>query len=392
MRLARGVVVLFGTLTLVLLTAWPATSTPHLRAAATPVSLTAGSTTPQPAAVNDRPFYAYFYQWFNSTSWTRAKQDYPLAGLYSSDDPHVLRNQVEQAKGAGLDGFLTSWKHTDNLDRRLDLLVRIARDERFDVGIVYEALDFRRQPLPVAQVRSDLVYLLSRWQQQLTSRFYGRPVIIWTGTDQYSLADVQSVRSALGSRAYLLAASKQVAGYERVAGLVDGEAYYWSSADPSAASTAKKLIAMGAAVHAHKGLWIAPAAPGFDGRTLGHSRVIARRGGQTLLRSLHDAEASDPDAVGLISWNEWSENTYIEPSRRYRNQDLNTLRNYLAGRPAPARVRVDTPSDQAMTWTGLQAAVALGVVTIVGALLLVLRARRRPRAGPPAQARHLAPW
>ncbi len=58
------------------------------------------------------PVFAYFYQWFNPSSWDRAKRDLPLTGKYSSDDPHVLRDQVEAARAAGIDGFLTSWKST----------------------------------------------------------------------------------------------------------------------------------------------------------------------------------------------------------------------------------------------------------------------------------------
>jgi hypothetical protein len=123
--------------------------------------------------------------------------------------------------------------------------------------------------------------LVSSWGAELKSTYYGRPLIIWTGIDQYSMADVQSVRSALGDRAYLLAASKQVANYERVAGQVDGEAYYWSSADPDSPSTLKKLQDMSTAVHAHNGLWLAPAASGFDGRMLGGTRVVDRKGGET---------------------------------------------------------------------------------------------------------------
>ena len=44
------------------------------------------------------PVSAYFYQWFDRSSWRRAKQDFPLAGRYSSDDPDVLRDQVVAAQ------------------------------------------------------------------------------------------------------------------------------------------------------------------------------------------------------------------------------------------------------------------------------------------------------
>jgi hypothetical protein len=76
-------------------------------------------------------------------------------------------------------------------------------------------------------------------------------------------------RRPLGNPAYLLAASRSVPGYERVANIVDGEAYYWSSADPASPATKAKLNAFGKAVHAKGGLWFAAAASGYDGRTIG---------------------------------------------------------------------------------------------------------------------------
>jgi hypothetical protein len=340
--------------------------------------------TPPPARPHV-PVYAYFYQWFDPGSWDRAKQDYPLAGRYSSDDPHVLRDQVTAARGAGIDGFLTSWKSTPNLNRRLTLLLQVAHDEKLDIGVVYEALDFQRKPLPIATVRADLLYLVRRWGSDLRSSYYHRPVIVWTGTDQYPVADVAAVRAALGSSAYLLAASKSVAGYQRVAAHVDGEAYYWSSANPRSASTRQRLLDMGAAVHRDRGLWIAPAAGGFDATTLGHSRVIDRRDGRTLVRSLDNAYASRPDAVGVISWNEWSENTYIEPGRRYGSEELDVLRSYLAARtgasPSSSPPLSAPPATSAPhgTWTGLKAVLLLTVVVAVGLVVLTLRVSDRGR-------------
>jgi len=357
--------------------------------AAVPASASPGASVGAAAttsAAKHVPVFAYFYQWFNPSSWDRAKQDLPLAGKYSSDDPHVLRDQIEAARAAGIDGFLTSWKSTATLNRRLDLLISVARSEQLDLGVVYEALDFSRRPLPVETVKHDLLYLVTSRSAGLKSTYYGRPLIIWTGTDQYSAADVRSVRAAIGDRAYLLAASKQVADYERIADIVDGEAYYWSSANPDNPATPAKLEAMGKAVHTHGGLWIAPAASGYDGRTLGGSRVIDRKDGQTLVHSLSNAFATSPDCVGLISWNEWSENTYIEPGHKYGGKEITVLRNYLLQRASGALVRGSgadsSEGESSSTWTGARAALTLVVFTAAGALVLLAKERRKRRVRP----------
>jgi len=341
------------------------------------------------------PIYAYFYQWFQASSWSRATQDFPLAGRYNSDDARVLRDQVQQAKDAGIGGFLTSWKSTDTLNRRLDLLVGIAHSENLDLGVVYEALDFHRHSLPAATVQHDLVYLVDRWGSSLTSRYYGRPVIIWTGTDQYTTAEVHAVKAALGNRAYLLAASRSVSGYERVAETVDGEAYYWSSVDPTSAATTAKLNAFGQAVHAHHGLWFAPAASGYDGRSLGGTRVIGRDNGRTLVKSLDNAFGSSPSAVAVISWNEWSENTYIEPGKTYGDRELQALKAYrpASGQsiPPPLTGADSSQGDSASGWTGARAALTLGGLTIVLVLALLLRSQRSRRRRQRGTGHHVAP-
>lgn len=337
----------------------------------------APATASAPASREQVPVYAYFYQWFNPTSWNRAKVDHPLAGDYSSDDRAVLRQQIGQAQSAGLTGFLTSWKSTPVLNRRLQMLLDEAAPRHFDIGVVYEALDFRRRPLPIATVRHDMVELVTRWGPQLSSRF-GRPVIIWTGTQHYSVADVRRVRAAIGGRADLLASAKSAEEYRRLAAYVDGDAYYWSSANPGTAYTRRRLHDLAAAVHGHHGIWLAPALAGFDGRTLGHTRTVPRDQGQTLLKSFQDALGSRPDAVGVISWNEWSENTYIEPGHRYGRQELDALAGVLPHQhgvpPATRTSPLSTPP-----WTGIQAAGALAAGTLVVGAFVARRARLRSR-------------
>ena len=131
------------------------------------------------------------------------------------------------------------------------------------------------------------------------------------------------------ARLLVLASEKNVAGYERVARLVDGDAYYWSSVNPSTyPDYPGKLDAMAEAVHARRGLWIAPAAPGFDARLLGGKTVVPRENGRTFVRELRTAVSSGPDAIGVISWNEYSENSQIEPSTSFGYRYLQVLADY----------------------------------------------------------------
>jgi hypothetical protein len=290
----------------------------------------AGSVQPTSVVTNKAPgsppILAYYYIWFDPESWNRAKTDYPLLGRYSSDDAAVMRQHVRWAKEAGIDGFIVSWKGTERLNRRLAQLVEIAEQEDFKLAIIYESLDFERNPIPFGRVQADLQYFTDRYADHPVFDLFEKPLVIWSGTWQFSLEDINRVVQDKRDRILILASEKNVEDYQRVANFVDGNAYYWSSVDPETHSGyQEKLTAVGEAVHQHGGLWVAPAAPGYDSRSLGGETVIDRKGGETLRTEINAALQSRPDAIGLISWNEFSENSHLEPSEKYGDQYLKVL-------------------------------------------------------------------
>jgi Glycosyl hydrolase family 71 len=298
------------------------------------VGVTCAATTARAATPeNPIPVFAYHYIWFNATSWERAKIDYPLLGRYSSDETSVMRQQIRWAKQAGIDAFIVSWKSTTTLNRRLEALMRVARRSNFKLAVIYQGLDFEREPLPISQVREDMQLFARKYASDPVFAAMSKPVLIWSGTWRFTRKQIESVAQPLRRRAFVLATEKSKSGYERVADLVDGNAYYWSSGDPlRTPGYTKRLADMGAAVHENGGLWIAPVAPGFDARLVGGTSVIPRRDGQTLRHSLNAAVASSPDAIGVISWNEFSENTHIEPSELYGTASLRELADALGAK------------------------------------------------------------
>ena len=323
------------------------------------------------------PVLAHYYIWFNPTSWSRAKIDYPLLGRYSSDDEQIMRQHVQMAKAAGIGGFMVSWKHTPQLDERLAKLVEVARAESFRLGIVYQGLDFAREPLPFETVAADLTMFADRYATDPVFGIFGKPVVVWTGSARFLAADIDNTVSDVRNRLLVLGDAKSVEEVNTTAPALDGQAYYWSSVDPERASTAK-LVAMSRAVHRTGGLWIAPVAPGFDARLVGGAKTVPRRDGDTLRMSFAIARSSEPDAIGVISWNEFSENTHIEPSERYGATDINVLADLLgAGEDIP--VAPDSSDPGASHW-GLTTWGALVLLTGALALLplgLALWRRRR---------------
>ncbi|MGB0384608.1 MAG: endo-1,3-alpha-glucanase family glycosylhydrolase [Ardenticatenaceae bacterium] len=286
-------------------------------------SATDASAAPPPQE-DGPPILAYYYIWFDPSSWDRAKTDYPLLGRYSSDESAIMEQHIQWAKRAGIDGFIVSWKSNDKLNSRLEKLVQVADEEDFNLVIIYQGLDFDRNPLLVEKVESDLEYFNEKYANHSVFDMFGKPVVIWSGTWKFSREEIEQV-SQSPRDFYLLSSEKNVEGYERLADIVDGDAYYWSSVALDTPGYAEKLIAMSEAIHARDGIWIAPAAPGFDAQILGGTRVIERNDGDTLLEQLKVASQSAPDAIGLISWNEFSENSQVEPSEEYGIRALQVL-------------------------------------------------------------------
>ena len=333
----------------------------------------------EPAAAHP-PLLAYYYIWFDESSWDRAKTDYPLLGRYSSDDRAVMEKHIQWAKEAGIDGFLVSWKHTERLDRRLAQLIDVAEAEDFKLGIVYEGLDFERHPLPAATVAADLDVFLDRYAGRDAFKMYERPLVIWSGTWRFSTEDIESVAGPRRDRLMLLATEKNVEGFQRVEHTVDGDAYYWSSVNPDTyPDYPGKLASVGAAVHAAGGTWIAPAAPGFDAKMVGGTSVVARNDGQTLRREMAAALESAPDAVGLISWNEFSENTYVEPSSKYGARYLQFVKEAHDGAAPATRISAGTDgldsSSPGGRWVTYQLPL-LGALVLAGIFSLAVVVRR----------------
>jgi len=348
-----------------------------------PVGADAQSTEP---SATDPPVFAYYYIWFDATSWNRAKTDLPLAGKYSSDERSVMEEHVITAKAAGIDGFIVSWKDTLKLSTRLTQLAEIAAEHDFALVVIYQGLDFDRDPLPVDRVAEDLDFFIATYAHQAAFRRFGKPVVILSGSWEFSAEDVASLGFGRRDDLFLLGSEKNVAGVERLRGLVDGDAYYWSSVNPETyPGYQNKLDAMSAAVHEQGGLWFAPAAAGFDARLIGGTTVVDRLDGEQLRVQYDAAVRSSPDAVGLISWNEFSENSHIEPSRTYGERYVDVVAELLGGESFTRDI--ETPdafdsSEPGGRGSGAGQIVALSMVAavVLGGVVVVGRRRRRPRA------------
>jgi hypothetical protein len=95
------------------------------------------------------------------------------------------------------------------------------------------------------------------------------------------------------------------------------------------ASLANAVRASGKNPDGSAKVWVAPITPGYNKELAGGSSCVPRRGGQTIRTLFAGNSATNPDDFGLISWNEISEGSYIDPMTRYGNQDLSVLSSLI---------------------------------------------------------------
>jgi hypothetical protein len=122
---------------------------------------------------------------------------------------------------------------------------------------------------------------------------------------------------------------------------------------------------------------------------VGGTRAVDRREGATMHEEYAAAVASSPDVLGLISWNEFSENTHVEPSEQFGDRYLQLLQQLLDAPVADAagEVAQDSSDDGSggSVAPGLPVGpVRLALATGAGVVLLMIATwlrRRRARPG-----------
>jgi len=285
---------------------------------------------------------AFYYNWYDENTWTQDKvSDLPLE-LYVSRDRAVMARQVEQAQSAGIDAFVVSWygPKTDNNQTELNFstLLDVAQERGFKAAVDFEtASPFINGQ---AETVAALQYLLDvHASRESYLKADGKPVIFFWAIDRVPLLSGQ--KSALEAwrairqqvdpnRTSLWIAEGVDIQYQEV---FDGHHLYniaWAK------SVGRSLSDWGARVRKWSNdnnqprLWVATVMPGWNDLKTGRSSAYVRdrQNGQFYEESWQAAIASRPDWIIITSFNEWIENSYIEPSQNYGNLYLDLTRKW----------------------------------------------------------------
>jgi hypothetical protein len=313
------------------------------------------------AAQGEHLVLGFYYNWYDEKSFgPRKTSDQPVAP-YRSADRATIERHVDQAKQAGLDGFIVSWygprDAPDNqTESNLRTLLDVAQDKDFKVAVDFETAG------PFFRTRSDtqnaLAALLSTHAHHPAYlKVGGKPVVFFWQNSRFGVNDWAAMREAIDPlhRSIWISEGANL-DYLRV---FDGHHLYniaWA-ADPRAEvikwgkRVREKAIELGAFKY-----FVGTVMPGFDDRLTGRSGTIyrPRDNGDYLRRSFEGATQSNADWVAVTSFNEWVEGSQIEPSVIYGDQYLNlsaelaqvyrTTASSFVTAPTETPVPTDTPT------------------------------------------------
>jgi hypothetical protein len=275
---------------------------------------------------------AFFYPWFQHFNWSSDRlQDQPLFE-YSTELPDEVAHSLRDARAAGLDGVIVSWRGDTNWnDRRLQFVLDQAQRLGLRVSILVETL-MARGDLPDGS-RGVLVTDLHHWLEKAFDAFTqhpaylkvrGRPVIFVYAADAFTPEEWRTVAVSLerSGRTFLLMADALDPGYLDMF----GGAFTYATASISQPDLERfyrdQTLRTQSYNLAHGGerrVYAAAVSPGYDDSLLGRDAtlVVDRANGARYDAQWRAALAAQPDWTLVTSWNEFWENTHIEPSMLY---------------------------------------------------------------------------
>lgn len=315
---------------------------------------------------------AFYYPWYGPGryKWQDGYVQKPALGEYDSADPKVIDRQIDLATGHGVDFFLVSWwgpgSAPDQTLQTAFLKSPLIGDIKFAINyesdgrlVAHNGQIDLNDPRNRRILASDFAYLAKTyWNNPHYLKIDGADVVFLYASKSY-IGDVAVEAQALraqaskdGDRVYLIGDEVNWGGPSQVnpARLKAFDAISSYNMYTTNLSLHQNFTARVGAVYSRweqeaKSLgvtFIPDATPGFNDthvRPDAHHPPLppsAARFQRQMSMAL--AHVEPPlDMLLITSWNEWNEDTAIEPSKESGLQDLKTLQNALAGIPAPTR-------------------------------------------------------
>lgn len=314
---------------------------------------------------------AFYYGWFGNEknrAWGKvdeAKHEisntarFPVKGAYSSHDPAVIEWQIDQAKAAGITGFVVSWWGLGGWDKwhddSLAMLLTCAEQKDFKISIYWERAPGDGQG-QIDEAINDISYVLNKYgKSKAFLKVDSKPVIFaYNRVTLFQMpvtswpAIIPAIRQRAGDFVFIgdIGDEQQIPGSY----LFDGLHAYGINVpdDLGKHLTVDRLGALHTFLAKYDTYTAHMArqrnriscllvSPGSDARkAYKWDTQMDRLDGQTYRTYWEEALKANPDWVIITSWNEWGEGTEIEPSLELGDKYLQITAEYskrLMSRP-----------------------------------------------------------
>lgn len=273
---------------------------------------------------------------------------YPLIGPYDSRDPAVLEYQVLLMKLSGIDGVIVDWYGSENyldygiLNDSTQALFQYIKKAGLLFSICYEDQTIRNMvdnnhialENAHANAQKEMLYLQNNWfVDEAYLRTSERPVLFNFGPQFFkSASDWEKLFSVLNTRPVFITEDKTLppittSGFPWPPMWASYNGVLTEQALDNYLTTFYKRAASW-------DFWVASAFPGFKdiykdaGVSAGYGFLDARDG-ETLKSTLQLAVDNHPDAIQLVTWNDYGEGTNIEPTVEYGYQYLGIIQELI---------------------------------------------------------------
>jgi hypothetical protein len=272
---------------------------------------------------------AVYYPWYATGRYYNPQfADRPAEWRDTETGAGVL-SMTQQARRAGIDGFIVSWAGEEADGKGFDLALAAAQHTG---GVVTPFLEMRRarppgdtegraNPLVVLKWLSDA---LERADNPAFLRSDGVPVVfVWQMgfLSRLGWTNVLNELAKQGKKVRLVGDAPNTFGALQW-GVQEYNPNFLSPADLARHNRDvmldTRLLGNSDATAPH--LYVATVSPGYDdSKVPGRTSPVVPRGpaGERYLASWEAALSAQPDWVMITSWNEWFEGTSVEPSVGY---------------------------------------------------------------------------
>jgi hypothetical protein len=267
-----------------------------------------------PKADNRKLVLAAYYPWFTAGGWDALQVSERPMNPRSVWSPAGVLSMTQQARAAGIDGFVVSWMGAASTGSAYDLAATAAAQTGGYVAPYIEVGEAMNHG-GVANVELWLQEALARTGTSSVTNG-GVPVVFVWNMAKVSAADWNGILARLGRPVKIVGDAdtstygSSMWGFHAylpptdLTGAADRNTYRagWYRGT-AALNPSSKIVAS-----------IGTVSPGFDDRLLrGANGMLVSRSGGRYDATWDAALAGDPDMVLVTSWNEWFESTSVEP-------------------------------------------------------------------------------